>query len=84
MRISKITPKSNYCLEIITTQKKRGVFDVKPYLKYEPFSPLKDIKTFKNCRNGGYYIEWDCGADLSADTIEKRWKVEESASVGRR
>jgi hypothetical protein len=26
-------------------------------------------------RNGGYYIEWECGADLSADTIEagSRW-----------
>lgn len=20
--------------------------------------------------NGGYFVEWDCGADLSADTIE--------------
>jgi hypothetical protein len=25
--------------------------------------------------NGGYFIEWDCGADLSADTIEARWQV---------
>jgi len=24
--------------------------------------------------NGGYFIEWDCGADLSADTIEARWQ----------
>lgn len=23
----------------------------------------------------GYFVEWDCGADLSADTIEARWQV---------
>ena len=23
--------------------------------------------------NGKYFIEWECGADLSADTIEARW-----------
>jgi hypothetical protein len=25
--------------------------------------------------NGGYFVEWNCGADLSADTIEARLKV---------
>jgi hypothetical protein len=24
--------------------------------------------------NGRYFIEWDCGADLSADTIEAQLK----------
>jgi len=22
--------------------------------------------------NGGYFVEWQCGADLSADTIEAK------------
>ncbi|VAW49350.1 hypothetical protein MNBD_GAMMA03-1119, partial [hydrothermal vent metagenome] len=25
--------------------------------------------------NGKYFIEWDCGADLSADTIESEWQI---------
>ena len=25
--------------------------------------------------NGGYFIEWDCGADLSVDTIEAKWRI---------
>ncbi|MFH0728984.1 MAG: hypothetical protein V2B19_21930 [Pseudomonadota bacterium] len=29
--------------------------------------------------NGGYFIEWDCGADLSADTIEARWQMNNNA-----
>jgi len=25
--------------------------------------------------NGKYFVEWDCGADLSADTIEAHLKI---------
>jgi uncharacterized protein with HEPN domain len=36
-------------------------------MSYEDF--LDDSKTQDN---GGYFVEWACGADLSADTIEAR------------
>jgi hypothetical protein len=44
-------------------------------LAYEAFAPLKQTEAFNQVRNGGYYTEWNCGADLSADTIEAKWKV---------
>jgi hypothetical protein len=47
-----------------------GVFDLKPYLGGEAFAPLRDHAEFSAVHNGGYFIEWPCGADLSADTIE--------------
>ncbi len=25
--------------------------------------------------NGGYFVVWGCGADLSVDTIDIRWQV---------
>ena len=31
--------------------------------------------------NGGYFVEWECGADLSADTIEAHWKVVNKAAA---
>lgn len=31
-------------------------------------------KPFPKIHNGKYFIEWACGADLSADTIEAHWK----------
>jgi len=74
MRIKKIETLSNYILRIESEDGQIGDFDVKPYLSYEAFIYLKDIDHFKRVRNGGYYIEWDCGADLSADTIEAKWK----------
>ena len=73
MRIAEIFPKEDYTLYIKADDGKTGLFDVKPYLESEAFAPLKDNGEFVRIRNCGYYIEWECGADLSADTIEARW-----------
>jgi hypothetical protein len=69
MIISKVIPKNDFTLQIITEDNKTGTFDVSPYLQYEAFEELKNQNSFMNIMNGGYFVEWDCGADLSADTI---------------
>ena len=33
--------------------------------------------------NGGYFIEWDCGADLSVDTIEAKWDCTNNQNVNK-
>lgn len=76
MRIAEIVPKDDYLLYIVTDDGKTGLFDVKPYLDSEAFAPLKDKTKFERIHNGHYFIEWDCGADLSADTIQIRWQSE--------
>jgi len=76
MRISKVTPQNNFTLHIVTEDGTNGVFDVNPYLQYEAFTELKEENSFMNIVNGGYFVEWDCGADLSADTIEAHLIVE--------
>lgn len=65
-------------LRIVAEDGRVGVFDVSSYLESEAFQPLKDPNEFQQVVNGGYYVEWQCGADLSADTIEALWKVEET------
>jgi Protein of unknown function (DUF2442) len=72
MRITKVLPKEDFTLHIEADEGRSGLFDVKPYLESEAFAPLKDQREFIRIRNGGYYIEWECGADFSADTIEAR------------
>lgn len=74
MNIAEIVPKEDYMLYIRTDDGRSGLFDVKPYLESEAFAPLKDSREFERIHNGRYFIEWDCGADLSADTIQARWK----------
>lgn len=78
MNISKVIPIKNYTLQIVTEEGVEGTFDVKPYLDLDAFLPLKDYSEFTKISNGRYFIEWDCGADLSSDTIEARMNVKAS------
>ena len=70
MRIAEIVPMESSVLFIQAEDGTTGLFDVKPYLKSEVFAPLQDHVEFAAVHNGVYFIEWACGADLSADTIE--------------
>lgn len=75
MRITELRPQPNWVLSIVADDGRVGSFDVSPYLGYEAFEDLRDHSEFMKVVNGGYFVEWDCGADLSADTIEARWQV---------
>ena len=75
MRIMELQAEPNWVLSIVTDDGRIGRFDVSPYLQYEAFKALRDQNEFMKVVNGGYFVEWDCGADLSADTIEARWQV---------
>lgn len=75
MRIAELRPQPNWVLFIVADDGRVGSFDVSPYLEYEAFEDLRDQDEFMKVINGGYFIEWDCGADLSVDTIEARWQA---------
>lgn len=75
MTIVEIIPKENYMLYVQTDDGKAGFFDLRPYLESAAFAPLKDRGEFERIHNGKYFIEWDCGADLSADTIQALWRT---------
>ena len=75
MIITQIEPQKNHKLRISTKDGRVGLFDVSPYLKSEMFVALTDFDNFIKIQNGKYFIQWDCGADLSADTIEAEWQV---------
>ena len=70
MTIVTVIPEENGILRIVTADGREGAFDVKPYFEYEAFEALKDNEEFKAVRHHGYYVDWLCGADRSADTLE--------------
>lgn len=74
MIIDKVKTNRDYTLYVVAEDGRAGVFDVKPYLELEAFADLKKQNAFHEIINGRYFIEWDCGADLSADTIEAQLK----------
>jgi hypothetical protein len=75
VRITEVRPQPNWILSIIADDGRAGTFDVSPYLGYEAFGDLRNPSEFVKVTNGGYFVEWECGADLSVDTIEARWQV---------
>jgi len=75
MRIAELHPQPDWVLSIVSEDGRVGRFDVTPYLEYEAFEELRDHGEFIKVINGGYFVEWACGADLSADTIEAQWEV---------
>lgn len=75
MKIEELQAQPNWVLSIVADDGRVGRSDVSPYLQYEVFEVLRDETDFKKVINAGYFVEWDCGADLSADTIEVRWQV---------
>ena len=75
MIIAEVHPQQEWVLSIIAEDGRIGRFDVAPYLEFEAFEELRNHDEFLKVSNGGYFIEWECGADLSADTIEARWQV---------
>jgi Protein of unknown function (DUF2442) len=79
MRIAELHPQPNWVLSIVADDGRVGYFDVTSYLNYEAFEKLRNPDEFLKVLNGGYFIEWECGADLSADTIEARWEVAREA-----
>ena len=80
MKIVEISPQPNWVLSIVADDGRIGNFDVSPYLGYEAFEALQNYNEFLKVSNGEYFVEWDCGADLSADTIEVRWQVGDQAA----
>ncbi|MCX6583114.1 MAG: DUF2442 domain-containing protein [Candidatus Aminicenantes bacterium] len=77
MRIIGLTPKPDWTLAIVSDDGRKGIFNVAPYLEFEAFSDLKNADEFMKIINGGYFVEWECGADLSADTIEAKMRIAE-------
>jgi hypothetical protein len=81
MRIAEILAQSGWLLTIVADDGRTGNFDVGPYLEFEAFAALRDHNEFIKVSNGGYFIEWNCGADLSADTIEARWQLIDQSAL---
>lgn len=81
MRIVQLFLQPNWVLSVIAEDGRTGRFNVSPYLKYEAFEQLRHRDEFMKVFNGGYFVEWACGADLSVDTIGVRWQSTVSEKI---
>lgn len=64
-----VKPLKNYMLEVLFNNGEKKIFDVKPYLKFEPFKELENENEFRKVKIGGLSIEWENGADICPDEL---------------
>ena len=76
--ITAISANDDWSLDVSFDDGAHRQFDVKPLLDTEAFTALKNLGVFKRVRNGGYFVEWDNEADLSADTLYLEGKAIDS------
>ena len=74
MIIQEVIPLDGAVLRLVDEEGRVGTIDLSCYLDSPAFAPLMNKEEFAQVRNGKYFVEWDCGADLSADTLEARMK----------
>lgn len=71
-RLREVAAKPDHTLHVTFEDGYEGFVDIKPFMEYEAFKNLGEIEEFMKLHNGGYFVEWKCGADLSADTLRSR------------
>jgi hypothetical protein len=69
--VASLRANNDWTLDVAFASGEMRRFDLKPWLADEAFEDL-DLAAFKRVRNCGYFVEWENGADLSADTLYHR------------
>ena len=68
-KVKEVRPESDYMLSLTFENGERRRFDMKPYLDYEVFRPLKDPKMFRSVTTFLGSVTWANDSDLSYDTL---------------
>jgi len=64
-----VVPQQDYCLLVTFDNVEVGIFDVKPYLDFKPFTELRNINLFYTVKTAGLSIEWIHGQDICPDDL---------------
>lgn len=81
MQIVEVCVLSDRKLLVTAEDGRCGEFDLTPWLQLEAFLPLLREGEINRIINGGYYLEWPCGVDISADSVEAGWTEVGNAQV---
>jgi hypothetical protein len=68
-RITFVEPKENFLLKLKFTDNSTRQFDMKPYLDYPVFEPLKEKQLFENATVFLGTVKWNDEIDMSPDTL---------------
>ncbi|MBP3232566.1 DUF2442 domain-containing protein [Anaerovibrio sp.] len=64
-----VIPLDDYIIAVKFDNGEEKKFDVKPYIKGEWYSQLKDMAYFKAVTTDGYTVTWPNGQDICPDEL---------------
>ena len=64
-----VFPLPDYRLQVAFDNGEQRIFDVKPYLRGEWFSELRDLSVFNAVRIEGLSVAWPDGQDIAPDCL---------------
>ncbi len=67
--IKSVHPNKNHTLSLEFSDKKTGIFDMKPYLETGIFRELKTESVFQTARVSFGTVEWENGADFDPESL---------------
>lgn len=74
-KVKKVKPEENYMLSLWFENGEHRRFDMKPYLDFEVFRPLRDRQMFYTATTFLGSVAWANDADLSYDTLYLEGKI---------
>ena len=78
-KVIKVQPERDHLLHLWFANGEKRCFDMKPYLEYEVFRPLKDESVFYSAKMFLGSVTWSNNADLSYDTLYMESILDETA-----
>jgi Protein of unknown function (DUF2442) len=68
-RVTAITPKDDYTLEIEFSNGEIGIYDCSPLLDFGVFQELRNLAYFRQARADGSTVVWPHEQDICPDTL---------------
>ncbi len=85
IKVTEAQANEDFSLDLKFSDGRQKRFDVKPYLDYEVFKPLKDLNYFKRIKIAFGTVQWTDEQDISPDTLylESKEILKDEAVPGR-
>ncbi len=70
--VKKVVPLKDYKILLTFEKGIQKIFDMKPYLEYSMYKPLKDISLFNAVSTNGQTAVWNDDIDIAPETLYEK------------
>ncbi|MCC8161055.1 MAG: DUF2442 domain-containing protein [Firmicutes bacterium] len=67
--VKSVEPKPDYTLHLVFADGKKGVYNAKPLLEKEIYSPLKNVAFFMRAKIDGCSVMWSEDIDIAPEHL---------------